>query len=59
MVRWHQFTPSDFEYDFERDKLAAHRISFEETVDVSSRILKCGAINLSTTATNSSGALGM
>jgi uncharacterized DUF497 family protein len=32
MVNWHRFTPSDFDYDFERDKLAAHRITFEEAV---------------------------
>jgi hypothetical protein len=25
MVDWHRFTPSDFEYDFERDELGAHR----------------------------------
>jgi uncharacterized DUF497 family protein len=33
MVNWHRFTPSDFEYDFERDKLAPHRIAFEEAVE--------------------------
>jgi uncharacterized DUF497 family protein len=33
MVNWHRFTPSDFEYNFERDKLAAHRITFEEAVE--------------------------
>jgi uncharacterized DUF497 family protein len=33
MVNWHRFTPSDFEYDFERDKLAAHRITFAEAVE--------------------------
>ncbi len=33
MVDWHRFIPSDFEYDFERDKLAAHRITFEEAVE--------------------------
>jgi len=32
MVNWHRFTPSDFEYDFERDELAAHHITFEEAV---------------------------
>ena len=32
MVNWHRFIPVDFEYDFERDKLAAHRITFEEAV---------------------------
>src|SRR4029434_9405097 len=33
MVNWHRFTPADFEYDFERDELAAHRVSFEEAVE--------------------------
>ena len=33
MVKWSSFVPSDFEYDFESDKLAAHRISFEEAVE--------------------------
>ncbi|HEX9917759.1 MAG TPA: hypothetical protein VGA87_01260 [Pyrinomonadaceae bacterium] len=33
MVNWHRFTPSDFEYDFERDKLAVHRVTFEEAVE--------------------------
>jgi uncharacterized DUF497 family protein len=33
MVNWHRFTPSDFEYDFERDKLAAHRITFDEAAE--------------------------
>jgi uncharacterized DUF497 family protein len=33
MVKWHQFIPSDFEYDFESDKLATHRITFEEAVE--------------------------
>jgi uncharacterized DUF497 family protein len=32
MVNWHRFTPSDFEYDFERDELADHRITYEEAV---------------------------
>ena len=32
MVNWRRFTPTDFEYDFERDELAAHRVTFEETV---------------------------
>lgn len=30
---WSKFTPNDFEYDFERDELAAHRIAFEEAVE--------------------------
>jgi uncharacterized DUF497 family protein len=33
MVNWRQFTPTAFEYDFEKDKLAAHRITFEEAVE--------------------------
>ena len=30
---WSKFTPEDFEYDFERDELAAHRVTFEEAVE--------------------------
>ena len=33
MVDWRRFTPSDFEYDFDRDKLAAHGVTFEEAVE--------------------------
>lgn len=33
MVNWHRFTPSDFEYDFENDKLAAHRVSVDEAIE--------------------------
>ncbi len=33
MVKWHRFVPSNFEYDFENDKLAVHRITFEEAVE--------------------------
>jgi uncharacterized DUF497 family protein len=33
MVNWHHFTPTDFEYDFQRDELAAHHITFEEAVE--------------------------
>ncbi len=33
MVNWRRFVPTDFEYDFENDKLAAHRITFEEAVE--------------------------
>ncbi len=32
-MNWRRFTPRDFEYDFERDELAAHRITFEEAVE--------------------------
>ena len=33
MVKWDGFAPSDFEYDFENDKLAVHRVTFEEAVE--------------------------
>lgn len=33
MVKWSSFTPSDFEYDFENDKLAAHHVTFDEAVE--------------------------
>jgi len=33
MVRWSSFTPSNFEYDFQNDKLAAHHVTFEEAVE--------------------------
>lgn len=33
MVKWHLFTPTDFEYDFQRDELALHRVTFEEAVE--------------------------
>jgi uncharacterized DUF497 family protein len=33
VVNWHCFTPNDFEYDFDRDELAAHHITFEEAVE--------------------------
>ena len=29
---WSRFIPSDFEYDWESDKLAEHGVSFEEAV---------------------------
>ncbi len=32
-LRWRRFVPSDFEYDFERDELAAHHVTFEEAVE--------------------------
>ena len=31
--RLESFSPSDFEYDFERDKLSAHRVSFNEAFE--------------------------
>lgn len=33
MVNWRRFTPTDFEYDFERDELAQHGITFDEAVE--------------------------
>lgn len=32
MVLWHQFIPSDIEYDFETDELAAHSVIYHEAV---------------------------
>jgi uncharacterized DUF497 family protein len=34
VVNWHNFEPSDFEYDFETDELAKHQITFEEATTV-------------------------
>lgn len=33
MVKWSEFTPTDFEYDFARDKLEQHRVTFDEAVE--------------------------
>ena len=33
MVDWHRFEPRDFEYDFDRDKLSAHGVTFEEAIE--------------------------
>jgi hypothetical protein len=33
MVKWSEFAPADFEYDFDADKLARHRVTFEEAVE--------------------------
>ncbi len=33
MVDWNRFSPQDFEYDFDNDKLSAHRVTFEEAVE--------------------------
>lgn len=30
---WRRFVPFDFEYDFERDELYAHDVTFEEAVE--------------------------
>ena len=40
MVNWHRFTPTDFEYDFERDELAAHGLTFDEAVECSFRTFR-------------------
>lgn len=32
-MNWSHFIPDDFEYDFEQDELAAHRVAFEEAVE--------------------------
>ena len=37
MVNWANFHPSDFEYDFEIDELAAHHITVEEAIQVFGR----------------------
>jgi uncharacterized DUF497 family protein len=33
MPNWSRFIPTDFEYDFENDELADHRVTFEEAVE--------------------------
>jgi uncharacterized DUF497 family protein len=33
VVKWTSFTPSDFEYDFENDRLSAHHVTFDEAVE--------------------------
>ncbi|MCU0644096.1 MAG: BrnT family toxin [bacterium] len=33
MVDWRRFTPADFEYDFERDELATHHVTFDEAIE--------------------------
>ena len=32
MTKWNEFTPSEIEYDFEKDKLHEHHITIEEAV---------------------------
>ena len=32
-MNWSGFTPKDFEYDFERDKLFEHRVTFDEVIE--------------------------
>jgi uncharacterized DUF497 family protein len=33
VINWHRFVPSNFEYDFEHDKLAAHHVTLSEAVE--------------------------
>lgn len=33
MANWHRFSPTDFEYDFERDELAVHHITLDEAME--------------------------
>jgi uncharacterized DUF497 family protein len=33
VVDWHRFSPADFEYDFDSDKLVAHGVTLEEAVE--------------------------
>lgn len=32
-MNWQRFIPADFEYDFERDELAAHHLTLEEVIE--------------------------
>jgi uncharacterized DUF497 family protein len=34
VVKWDDFEPSDFEYDFDNDELSRHRITFEEAIQL-------------------------
>lgn len=31
-MKWDEFIPSEFEYDWEKDKLGEHNVTFEEAV---------------------------
>jgi uncharacterized DUF497 family protein len=33
VVNWRRFTPSNFEYDFDADKLREHAVTFDEAVE--------------------------
>lgn len=33
MVEWNRFSPADFEYDFERDKLRSHSVTLDEAIE--------------------------
>ena len=37
---WRRFAASNFEYDFERDKLSVHRVSFTEAVFFSDFVIR-------------------
>ncbi len=52
MVNWNRFIPSDFEYDFDRDKLISHGVTFEEAVECFFRILRFVEIRHTKTVTN-------
>ena len=32
-MKWDEFIPSEFEYDWEKDKLREHNVTFEEAVE--------------------------
>ena len=32
-MRWDQFVPSEFEYDWEKDKLREHHVTFGEAIE--------------------------
>jgi uncharacterized DUF497 family protein len=32
-MKWDEFIPSEFEYDWEKDKLRDHNVTFEEAVE--------------------------
>ena len=32
-MKWDDFVPSEFEYDWEKDKLSEHHVTFEEAVE--------------------------
>jgi uncharacterized DUF497 family protein len=33
VVNWRRFTPSNFDYDFDRDKLSEHAVTLDEAVE--------------------------
>jgi hypothetical protein len=42
VVNWNSFTPSDFEYDFEQDKLATRHVDLEEAIECFFQISRSG-----------------